>query len=264
MAKILIVIPARYGSSRLPGKPLVKIKGVEMIKRVAQIADFVCKSNQDAEYVIATDDQKIFDFATKNNLPVVITSKICKNGSERCWDAVKVLQQKPELIINLQGDNPFCPAHVVQSLIDEWNKTKHDISTPFIQLDWESYNNLIEHKGNTKHSGTSVLIDKDNYATTFSKNIVPAIRNIEKAMQQQLSPVRLHIGLYAYSYESLEKYVNLPQSEYEQDYIEGLEQLRFLYNGFCIKMVQVDCEHKQMMLGIDSWEDVELAEKFLT
>ena len=264
MAKILIVIPARYHSSRLPGKPLVKIKGIEMIKRVAQIAEFVCNSNKDTEYVIATDNKKIFDFAIENNIPVVITSENCKNGSERCWDAVKVLQKKYELIINLQGDNPLCPTNIIQSLIDEWNETKPDICTPFIQLDWESYNNLIEHKKKTKYSGTSVLINKDNYATAFSKNIVPAIRNIEKAMQEPLSPVRLHIGVYAYSYQSLEKYVSLPESEYEQDYIEGLEQLRFLYNGFCMKMIQVYCEYKEMLMGIDSWEDVEQAEKFLT
>ena len=263
MSKILIVIPARYNSSRLPGKPLIKIKGIEMIKRVAQIADYVCHSNQNTEYVIATDDQRILDFATENNLPAVMTSENCENGSERCWDAVKVLKQKPELIINLQGDNPLCPVHVIQSLIDEWHISKPDLCTPFIQLDWEGYNKLIEHKANTKYSGTTVVIDRNNFAMAFSKNVIPAIRNIEKAMQSPLSPVRLHIGIYAYSYQSLEKYVNLPQSEYEQSYIEGLEQLRFLYNGSRIKMVQVDNKHKEILSGVDTIADVEKVEKFI-
>ena len=116
--KVLIVIPARYGSSRLPGKPLVKIKGIEMIKRVSDIADFVCRKNESCSYLVATDDERIVSFCESREIPVMMTSTNCKSGTERCYEAARKQDTNPGLIINLQGDNPTCPPWILQDLID--------------------------------------------------------------------------------------------------------------------------------------------------
>lgn len=114
MEKVLIVIPARYGSSRLPGKPLVKIKGIEMIKRVSDIADFVCRKNESCSYLVATDDERIVSFCESREIPVMMTSTNCKSGTERCYEAARKQDTNPGLIINLQGDNPTCPPWILQ------------------------------------------------------------------------------------------------------------------------------------------------------
>lgn len=255
--RILIVIPARYQSSRLPGKPLVKIAGVEMIKRVALIAARVCADNPDCRYVVATDDERITDFCSAEGIPAVMTSETCRSGTERCWDAVQKQAEKPAFVINLQGDNPLCPPHIIQEIIDEWKAFPADVFTPCIHLDWTEYDRFAEAKKATPYSGTSVLTDRDGYALAFSKNIIPAIRKPEKARASlEKSPVRRHIGLYAYTYDALKDYFGLPASEYEQDMIEGLEQMRFLYNGRRIKMVEVDYRGRKTTSGVDSPEDI--------
>jgi len=257
MKDILIVIPARYASSRLPGKPLLKIAGIEMIKRVAGIATFVCKQNTGCNYIVATDDQRIIDFCEKNGINVTMTSESCKNGTERCWNVIQRKKITPELIINLQGDNPLCPPWIIQDIIDEWRKTKADVYTPCVILNWDEYDTLIETKRETPYSGTTVLVDKNNFALAFSKNIIPAVRKIDTAKQcMQNSPVRRHIGLYAYTYNTLKDYFDSEKSEYEESYIEGLEQMRFLYNGLDVKMVNVNYRGRETTSGVDSPEDL--------
>ena len=134
MEKVLIVIPARYGSSGLPGKPLVKIKGIEMIKRVSDIADFVCRKNESCSYLVATDDERIVSFCESREIPVMMTSTNCKSGTERCYEAVRKQDTNPGLIINLQGDNPTCPPWILQDLIDTWRKEKADVLTASVLL----------------------------------------------------------------------------------------------------------------------------------
>ena len=134
--KILIIIPARYQSSRLPGKPLVKIAGIEMIKRVAMIAQYVCDHNENAAYKVATDDQRIIDFCAEQDIPAVMTSDTCRSGTERCWDAAQKEDEEPAFVINLQGDNPLCPPHLLQNLIDAWKTFPADVFTPCVHLDW--------------------------------------------------------------------------------------------------------------------------------
>lgn len=261
MKDILIVIPARYASSRLPGKPLIKIAGIEMIKRVASIAQYICCKNEDCDYVVATDNELIQDFCKEQEMNVVMTSEDCQNGTERCWDAVQRLQVTPKLIINLQGDNPLCPPWIIQDIINQWRSYKADVYTPCVQLDWNEYDKLKKDKETTPFSGTTVLVDKKGYALAFSKNIIPAVRKEEKARQQLLlSPVRRHVGLYAYTYDTLKDYSNSDESVYEQGYIEGLEQMRFLYNGLKIKMVDVDYRGRETAAGVDSPEDLERVE----
>ena len=262
---ILIVIPARYASSRLPGKPLIKIAGIEMIKRVANIAASVCRKNANASYVVATDDERIFSFCKEQHINVVMTSPDCQNGTERSWDAIEKLNISPKLIINLQGDNPLCPPWIIQNMIDEWKNYQADLYTPCVQLGWDEYDTLKRNKEVTPYSGTTVLVDKNEYALAFSKNIIPAVRKEDKARKElKLSPVRKHIGLYGYTYQTLKEYFTSEESVYEQGYIEGLEQMRFLYNGLKIKMVHVDYRGWEVPSGVDSKEDIERVEAIIS
>ncbi|XKM14588.1 manno-octulosonate cytidylyltransferase [Orbaceae bacterium ac157xtp] len=264
MKDILIVIPARYSSSRFPGKPLVKIAGIEMLKRVANIAQNVCNKNSDCHYIVATDDDRIVTFCNNENIPVVMTSDECQSGTERCWDVVKKLTDKPKFIINLQGDNPLCPPHVIQALINNWRIIDADIFTPYIPLSWDEYDRFIESKKVTPFSGTSVLVNHNGFALAFSKNVIPAIRKLDEAKKQMpLSPIKRHVGLYGYTLNALQDYFTLPESLGELSYIEGLEQMRFLENGLKIKMVEVSYRGRKTTSGVDSPEDVARVEQIL-
>ncbi len=263
-AKILLVIPARYASTRLPGKPLVKIAGVEMIRRVADIAACICRRNEGCSYVVATDDERIAEFCNGVGVPVKMTSATCRSGTERCWDVVEQSEERPAFVVNLQGDNPLCPPWVIQQLIDACRSTQADVFTPCIHLSWDEYDRLVESKKQTPYSGTTVLVDHAGYALAFSKNIIPAVRKPDKAREQMaLSPVRRHVGLYAYSVDALQAYFQLPESLYEASCVEGLEQMRFLYNGLRVKIVETDYRGRKTTAGVDSPEDVQRVEAIL-
>lgn len=262
-SRILLVIPARYASTRLPGKPLEKIAGKEMLKRVAEIAAYIAQKNESCNYIVATDDVRIVDFCNLNQIPVTLTSDQCKSGTERCWDAVQKTGYTPELIINLQGDNPLCPPWFINQIIENWKKDKEaQVFTPCVHLSWEEYDRMKEAKKTTPYSGTTVLVDKFGYALAFSKTTLPAVRKEEKLREiLEKSPVRRHIGLYAYTYDALKNYFEDEPSPYELP--EGLEQMRFLHNRIPVKMVEVDYRGRKSMSGIDSPEDVERAEKII-
>jgi 3-deoxy-manno-octulosonate cytidylyltransferase (CMP-KDO synthetase) len=262
--EIILVIPARYQSVRFPGKPLARIKGIEMLKRVAMIANAISMRNKDCSYIVATDDIRILNFCNDNSLPVTMTSVSCKNGTERCFEVASNLSSAHSLIINLQGDNPLCPPHIIQALINSWRDSTADVYTPCVHLNWNEYEQLIASKQNTPFSGTTVIFDKQNYALSFSKLVIPAIRNIEEAKKSlEMSPVWRHIGLYAYTFSSLQAFISMPSSIYEQSYVEGLEQMRFLENGYKIKMVSVDYRGRLSTSGVDSPEDISHVESIL-
>jgi len=248
MEKVLIVIPARYDSSRLPGKPLVKIKGLEMIKWVSDIADFVCRKNESCSYLVATDDERIVSFCESREIPVMMTSTNCKSGTERCYEAVR----------------KQCPPWILQDLIDTWRKEKAEVLTASVLLGWSEYDQLLAMKKETPYSGTTVLVDRLGYALAFSKQTIPAIRKEDQARDLlPKSPVRRHVGLYAYSGRALESYFSLPPSVYERSYIEGLEQMRFLENGIKMRVVDVDYRGRETTSGVDSPEDVKRVEEIL-
>ena len=263
MSEVLIVIPARYGSTRLPGKPLKAIAGVEMIKRVADIAAHVCSNYDNCMYLVATDNELVESFCHENSIPSAMTAESCKSGTDRSWDAVQQFETKPKFIINLQGDNPLCPPWFIAALIDEWQRTQIEgVYTAFVTMDWQELDQLRETKLVTPHSGTTVQIDKQGYALTFSKAILPVIRKEDKMREQQaLSPVKRHIGLYAYTYDALQDFFKWDSGVYEG--CEGLEQMRFLENGTPIKMVKVDYQGRIGMSGVDSIEDIKRAENII-
>jgi 3-deoxy-manno-octulosonate cytidylyltransferase (CMP-KDO synthetase) len=256
--KIAIAIPARYASTRFPGKPLAKIGGKTMLARVVDVAREAADGK--ADVFVTTEDQRICDHAKEIDIECIITSPECPTGSDRVLEAVEETGRNYDFAINLQGDAPFTPPGVLTRLIEEIRKNgkKLEVVTPVHQLSWEDLDRLRETKKTTPFSGTTVVRDESGRALWFSKNIIPAIR---KESRIGKSPVFQHIGIYGYSIKTLKKFVELPQSFYEQ--LEGLEQLRFLENGISVQTVDVLLTSGMIQSGIDSPEDLKRAEKML-
>ncbi|MFH1254702.1 MAG: 3-deoxy-manno-octulosonate cytidylyltransferase [bacterium] len=251
--KNIIVIPARYGSSRLPGKPLAQIKGHSLLYRVWMLA----KNAQNIDEVfIATDDQRIQKHAQDFGAQVLMTDPNYPTGTDRIYGAIEQLSQRPEIIINLQGDAVLTPPWVIQSLVDVLiNDASVKMATLATHLSWTQYDDLVKSKATSKSSGTTVTFDKNGDALYFSKNIIPYVRNrnANSLISDLMSPVFKHIGMYGYRYDALKEFVNLPQSLLEK--VESLEQLRMLENGIKIKVAVVDSRGRTMW-SVDSPEDV--------
>jgi len=260
----LIVVPARYGSTRFPGKPLAKINGVSMLRRTAAIARLASEGINNCSYVVATDDARIAEHCAEYDLHYVMTPTSLKTGSDRALAAADALSETSGVIygriINLQGDAPFTPvSHIVE--LAKALETGADVATPYIQLSWEALRVLQEHKINTPFSGTTLIVAPNNKAVWFSKNIIPSIRKKEQLEQSSThSPILRHIGLYGYTYEALKRFTACPESHYEK--LEGLEQLRLLENGMTIECVKVD-PPAVTTSGIDAPSDVVLAEALI-
>ncbi len=261
--RTLIVIPARYGSTRLPGKPLAMIAGKTMLQRVYELAQSSTADFKNVDVLVATDDTRIMDHAAEIGAPAVMTPESCPTGTDRAFEAVKASGLSPDVVLNLQGDAPLTPPHFIRQMIRAFDVTPvPDVVTPAYQLTWDQLDDMRNSKRQTPFSGTSVICGPDGYALWFSKNIIPAIRKEDKLrVSDGLSPVIRHIGLYAYHYPALEKYVTLDQSRYEQ--LEGLEQLRLLENGMRIKIEIIDPKGEPIHGGVDSPEDIERVERVL-
>ncbi|MDX9690233.1 MAG: 3-deoxy-manno-octulosonate cytidylyltransferase [Proteobacteria bacterium] len=261
--KTLIVIPARYGSTRLPGKPLLKIAGQTLLGRVVAIAKHVARHVPNTEILIATDDQRILDHAKELDTPCVLTPESCPTGTDRVLAAMKQAQAAPDFIINLQGDAPLTPPDFVQELINGFEKAPCDIITPVVRLTWVELDALRESKKTTPFSGTTAVFNEETgQAFWFSKTILPAIRKEEKLQQTNaFAPVWRHIGLYGYSRAMLEAFVTLPKGFYEEQ--EGLEQLRALEHGYKIRCVSVNYKGRANTTGVDSPEDIARVEALI-
>jgi len=259
----LIVIPARYHSSRFPGKPLHPIAGKPMLLRVWEIAQSVAHRNPGIDCVVTTEDQRIVDFCQAEKIAVVLTSDQCESGTERAAETLRLLGHPATFIINLQGDNPLCPPWFLEALISAYRQREADIQliTPYVQLDWSGLDALRRSKEKTPFSGTTVVFDRSQRALWFSKEIIPAIRKEAHYRGQPLSPVCRHVGLYGYHRDLLLNLDQLAPSRYES--YEGLEQLTFLENHIPIQLVKVDYRGRQGMTGIDSPDDVVLAEQII-
>ena len=223
--RTLIVIPARYGSSRFPGKPLADIAGVSMVMRVAAAAKESCELIGDAAFVVATDDARIEDHCKEHGCPCVMTDPELPSGSDRALAAAEAFAPHCDFIINLQGDAPFTPASQVAAVAALLTAGDCDVATPVIQLDWQALDDLREAKKTTTHSGTTAILAEDGRAIWFSKNILPALRKeADLRKKSQLSPIFRHVGLYGFTRDALKKFTALPMSRYEE--LEGLEQWR--------------------------------------
>lgn len=256
--KTLIVIPARYASSRFPGKPLHPIGGVSMLARTAQAARRAGEASH-ARVVIATDDERIAGHAKDIGVECVMTDPELPSGTDRARAAMELVAPDADFVVNLQGDAPFTPPAHVAALIE--HAKEGDVVTPVIRLSWDALDRLRERKTKTPFSGTTCIRAQDGRAIWFSKNIIPAIRAEAKLRgTSELSPVLQHVGLYGYSREALKRIAKMKLSHYEE--LEGLEQLRFLENGLSVFAVDVR-PSALPQAGIDTPEDAAHAEAML-
>jgi len=251
--KNIIVIPARYHSSRFPGKPLTLINGHSLIYRVWSIAKTIKEVD---EVYIVTDHEAIQRHASGFAAKVLMTGDH-RNGTERSFAALSLIKTKPDIILNLQGDAVLMPPWVIQALIDIMiANPKLEITTPATLMSRKSYSLMQKAKLKGEVGGTMVVCDKDLNALYFSKSMIPYLRNT----QMESPPLYRHIGLYAYRYPALEKYVSLQPTPLEK--LEGLEQLRVLENAKPIRVVLVDYKG-YTHASIDSPEDVIRVERLI-
>jgi 3-deoxy-manno-octulosonate cytidylyltransferase (CMP-KDO synthetase) len=234
----VILIPARYQSSRYPGKPLVPLKGAggdskPLIQRSVEAARRVPGASG---VFVTTDDDRIAAACAGFGVGVIMTSPECRNGTERCAEALNQLHD-PDLVINFQGDALLTPPGFVEALIGRMRDDSDAlVATPAMRLRSEEVRALQAEEAAGRVGGTSVVTDNQGYALYFSKRLIPHLSG--DALDGGMSPVRLHVGVYAYRPEALERYVATPVSELET--LEGLEQLRFLAAGVPVAVVDVE------------------------
>jgi 3-deoxy-manno-octulosonate cytidylyltransferase (CMP-KDO synthetase) len=234
---VQILIPARYLSTRYPGKPLVELNGaggvaktliqrsVEAARRVAGVSGVF----------VVTDDERIAEACVPAKVGVIMTSPECRNGTERCAEALAQLHD-PDLVINFQGDALLTPPGFVEALIGRMAENSDAlVATPALRLRSEEVRALQGEETAGRVGGTSVVTDANGYALYFSKRLIPHLPS--GALDGAMSPVKLHVGVYAFRPEALDRYVSTPVSELET--LEGLEQLRFLVAGVPVAVVEV-------------------------
>jgi 3-deoxy-manno-octulosonate cytidylyltransferase (CMP-KDO synthetase) len=258
---IAIIIPARYGSTRFPGKPLAMIGEQTMLARVVSVARAAAGGDPNIRIAVTTDDERIAAHARDIGAECLMTSPDCATGSDRVYQAARQMTPAPDFVINLQGDTPFTPPLILTRMIEEIRQrgAQIEVITPVHQLSWVDLDSLRENKKTTPFSGTTCVRGPEGRALWFSKQIIPAIRKEDRS--QELSPVFQHIGIYGFAMKTLERFVNLPPSYTET--LEGLEQLRMLENGLSIQTILIDESSAQIHSGIDTPEDLKRAEKLL-
>jgi len=253
MPKTLIVIPARLASTRFPGKPKALIAGRSMLERVWRIA----ASIEGADAVVGTPDEDLAAFAESFGGRAVLTPEsVGKTGSDCAAYVAARLGDAHDFVLNLQGDAPLVPPHVVASVVAELERDQDaDIATPIVHLKGEALAHFLETKKAGSLTGTTCVFDARGYAMYFSKGVVPNLRE-----PGEEPPIYRHIGLYGYRRESLKKFASLPQGVFER--AEGLEQLRALENGMRMRAVVVDLEGRTLV-SVDRPEDVAHAEEVI-
>ena len=258
--RTVILIPARYASSRYPGKPLVELKGSTGVAKplIQRSVEAARRVSAVSEVYVTTDDERIAEACNRLGVGVIMTSPECRNGTERCAEALSSLHE-PDLIINFQGDALLTPPGFVEALIARMHGDSDAlVATPAMRLRSEETRALQAEEAAGRVGGTSVVTDAQGYALYFSKRLIPYLP--KPALEEIMSPVRLHVGVYAYRPEALDRYVATPVSELEQ--LEGLEQLRFLVTG--VPMAVVDVETPPFALReLNNPEDVEPIEQAL-
>ncbi len=238
----IAIIPARYASTRFPGKPLVDIQGKTMIQRVIEQALKV--ENLD-KVVVATDDERIFLHVKNLGYEVMMTSENHQSGTDRCAEvAQKMKLKKDDIVINIQGDEPFIFPSQIADLLAFMQKNKTiSIGTLAKKITNISF---LENPNIVK-----VIFDEKQKAIYFSRSAIPFVRGEEKENWLSKADFYKHVGMYAYRFSALKKITQLKSSRLEL--LESLEQLRWLENGFSIGINLTDLE----TVGIDTPEDLE-------
>ena len=251
---VLIVIPARHASTRYPGKPLVELRGAagrarSLIRRSWDAAMAVAGADR---VVIATDDARIRDHAQGFGAEVVMTSTACRNGTERCAEAVASLGIAPEVVVNLQGDAPLTPPWFVEDLVAGLRADRDaDVATPVLRCTGRMRADLIADRRAGRVGGTTAVFGRDRQALYFSKEVIPFAAG--DFGPDDPSPVYHHVGVYAYRPAALADYAAWDEGPLER--LEGLEQLRFLERGRRICCVEVQARGRQFW-ELNNPEDV--------
>lgn len=240
MSDVVIVIPARWASSRFPGKPLAHIKGANGDSR-SLIARTVAAGQEvaNASLFVATDESRIRDEAIAVGAEVVMTDPGAANGTERVAEAIATLGITPDVVVNLQGDAPLTPAWYIDALIEAMSDPDVAVATPILETSPEHLDRLRADRHAGRVGATTAVCDAKGQALYFSKELLPFGGGIA-------APVLHHVGVYAYRPAALRAYTALPPGAAEL--AEGLEQLRFLEHGMAITCVKVDPK------GRDFWE----------
>lgn len=245
--KFIAIIPARYASTRFPGKPLAMLGGKRVIQRVyEQVAGVL----DDA--VVATDDERIYEAVKAFGGKVEMTSTEHRSGTDRCWEAYCKQGGTYDVVVNVQGDEPFIRATQLEALKRCFEHPATDIATlvkPFTEADGLA---ALENPNSPK-----VVLDGASQAIYFSRSVIPYLRNYPREEWLAHHTFYKHIGIYAFRTEVLKAVTALPQSTLER--MESLEQLRWLENGYKIGVGITDIE----TIGIDTPEDLAKAEAFL-
>lgn len=242
--KYIGIIPARYASTRFPGKPLALLGGKPVIQRVyEQVSSLL-----DATYV-ATDDDRIYNAVQQFGGRAIMTSPTHKSGTDRIEEAMQKIGGDYDVVVNIQGDEPFVRQEQIEALCACFTDPTTQIATlgkPFDSME------AVENPNSPK-----IVVDNNGFALYFSRSVIPFVRNKEKKDWLEAYPYLKHLGLYAYRREVLSEITRLPQSSLE--IAESLEQLRWLQNGYRIRVGITE----QETVGIDTPEDLERAEEFL-
>lgn len=246
--KILAIIPARYASTRFPAKPLALLNGLPIIRRVyervAQVFPDVC---------VATDDERISDCVTGFGGKAVMTSAEHRSGTDRCFEALQKYGGDFDIVVNVQGDEPFIDASQLRTVAACFDDPDTEIATLVKPFAPEAGMEALQNPNSPK-----VVTDERGYALYFSRSVIPYLRGIPQEQWLSVHTFYKHIGLYAYRTDILARITRMPQSLLEK--AESLEQLRWLQAGLKIKVGLTDIE----TIGIDTPEDLERAEAFLT
>ena len=241
------IIPARYASQRFPGKPLAILGGKTVIQRVYEQVGKVLD-----DVYVATDDDRIKNTVEGFGGKAIMTSPNHKSGTDRIEEAVEKIGEDFDVVINIQGDEPFIHESQIKELCACFNDADTQIATLGKPFTAEMGMEALENPNSPK-----IVVDNRGYAMYFSRSVIPYIRNTRREEWIGQFPYLKHIGLYAYRREVLRQVTQLPQSSLE--IAESLEQLRWLQNGYKIKVGLTDVE----TVGIDTPEDLQRAETYL-
>ena len=245
--KVIAIIPARYASTRFPGKPLAMLGGKTVIQRVWEQVSRVID-----DVAVATDDRRIADAVEAFGGRAVMTSPNHRSGTDRCYEACCKIGGEYDVVVNVQGDEPFIAPSQIRALAACFDDERTDIATlvkPFAPSDGIE---ALENPNSPK-----VVLDSESRAVYFSRSVIPYLRGVERSEWLARHTFYKHIGMYAFRREVLREVTSLPQSSLEK--AESLEQLRWIENGYKIGVGITDVE----TVGIDTPEDLVRAEEFL-
>lgn len=243
---IVAVIPARFASERLPGKPLVDLEGQSMIERVWRA---VKGASAIGRTIVATDDKRIADEVHRIGGEAVLTNPALPSGTDRCFEALKIEELTPDVVVNIQCDEPLLESGLLDGLVQTHIKMNSDVTT--IVTPFHTHESIYDE------AAVKVVRGTDGRALYFSRSVIPFVRGVPKADWSKSIPYWKHIGVYAYRYSALKRHVSLAPSNLEK--MESLEQLRLLQDGAVFQCFETEA----VLKSVDTPDDAERVREIL-